>query len=686
MAIPPIILKKGVGKYNIKSISSSQISTLGHFMLNGRISFSKRIPAFYFFILMLILSPQTVASPDELLPYAELSGTELGQKLILIEAIIKQDPKLALAQLTQLKSSNKWQHKPIFNAKYYIIKFHIHRALSSPTDANIVIKEMATYAINNKLNWLTLEAKYYQANIILMQNGNNIAILNIIETALPLAIKINFSHLVGRFYNLRAISLQNSGNNEAALIDYHQAIDILSHYPNESWLIKIYSNISIVYLELEDLSKGLEFNQLAFDIYEKEAKDDAELKTSLLIMKAVFFKRLHADKKAITTLYLAKESAEKSGSINLILNVKNNLSGMLLKNKKVNDAKEIAQECIELSIEHNIISSLYYCRSNLGQIEMELGNYPAAIELLSQAKEGFKQQNSIKAMIEQQRSLSHVYERSGDFYNALKLHKEYYQSNIELMFNERTSEILKLQESYEAKLKEKQITLLSTKNDLQTVKIKQKELNNRLLALASSIVFVLLIFFIRRYILVNKQKMVLEKSNTKLFNTSLIDPLTKIANRRALNEHIKKFDNEDYKTEIHHCITIIDIDHFKQVNDTYGHSVGDEVIVIIVDRLKTQIRQNDMLARWGGEEFILLIENPENTDGYLIINRIIKTISSTPVKTSVGNLHITISAGATSVSADKVNSDLWPKLLHSIDIALYKAKESGRNQVQMTSL
>ena len=117
-----------------------------------------------------------------------------------------------------------------------------------------------------------------------------------------------------------------------------------------------------------------------------------------------------------------------------------------------------------------------------------------------------------------------------------------------------------------------------------------------------------------------------------------------------------------------------DIDHFKSVNDRYGHLVGDEILKEVVDEIKSSIRDSDILARWGGEEFIILLPNTSEKNAIIVANKIVRKIENRKFKV-VGN--ITMSCGVSEVTPnDTLN--VWFK---RVDDALYKAKDRGRNRV-----
>lgn len=153
------------------------------------------------------------------------------------------------------------------------------------------------------------------------------------------------------------------------------------------------------------------------------------------------------------------------------------------------------------------------------------------------------------------------------------------------------------------------------------------------------------------------------------------DPLTNIYNRGFFNEHHHSIIDLNKQSNHKTALAIIDIDHFKSVNDTYGHDVGDKVLINLVELIQKHSRDNDVLIRWGGEEFILLM--PINTDKNLLkkLEHLREIIEKTKIET-VGN--ITISIGATFVTDDPIDESI-----KRADTALYISKNSGRNKVSI---
>jgi len=164
-----------------------------------------------------------------------------------------------------------------------------------------------------------------------------------------------------------------------------------------------------------------------------------------------------------------------------------------------------------------------------------------------------------------------------------------------------------------------------------------------------------------------------------LFEMANTDKLTGIYNRRRFLElleiEIDKFNR--YKSNP--CIMLFDIDHFKNVNDTYGHQVGDEVLVGLAGICKKVLRKTDIFSRYGGEEFILFLPEIDEENALNVAEKLRNTIASTPIPSSEGEISITISIGFTLFkTVDALSMD---SLIKQADDALYKAKNRGRNQV-----
>jgi len=161
---------------------------------------------------------------------------------------------------------------------------------------------------------------------------------------------------------------------------------------------------------------------------------------------------------------------------------------------------------------------------------------------------------------------------------------------------------------------------------------------------------------------------------------SLTDPLTKIGNRRAffeISEQLLKSAKRD-KEEI--SLMILDIDFFKKVNDTYGHIIGDEILKFLVKNIKMKLRGSDILGRFGGEEFIILLPKTNIDGAKTVAQGIRKHIENSTYIDEKYSINITVSIGVTHLNE---SDTLLRTIVQRADEALYRAKENGRNRVEV---
>lgn len=166
--------------------------------------------------------------------------------------------------------------------------------------------------------------------------------------------------------------------------------------------------------------------------------------------------------------------------------------------------------------------------------------------------------------------------------------------------------------------------------------------------------------------------------NEKFRMEATIDPLTKLMNRRSFNKVLERVWGRYKEKGIPFSLAILDIDHFKRVNDTWGHPVGDLVLQKIAHIMHTNQRIGiDYAFRYGGEEFAIISSNTNGREMNLYLERLLHLVSEARVLYKTDEIGVTFSAGVSEVSDGHTPEDL----INLADGALYKAKESGRNQV-----
>jgi len=164
----------------------------------------------------------------------------------------------------------------------------------------------------------------------------------------------------------------------------------------------------------------------------------------------------------------------------------------------------------------------------------------------------------------------------------------------------------------------------------------------------------------------------------ELLQQTRTDPLTGVLNRRALFSIIEKELNRSLRTKQELSLSMLDIDHFKKINDTYGHMAGDEVLKEVTKRIGKAIRIYDFIGRFGGEEFVIVLPGVKESDACITFERIRSVIADEKISVKGSDIYTTVSQGVMTWDG-RTNAD---ELIELIDKALYQAKENGRNRVE----
>ncbi len=171
----------------------------------------------------------------------------------------------------------------------------------------------------------------------------------------------------------------------------------------------------------------------------------------------------------------------------------------------------------------------------------------------------------------------------------------------------------------------------------------------------------------------------LQQRINDLERLALTDPLTRLPNRSHLQTTLMSRFNEQTRLDVRFGLVFMDIDHFKNFNDTYGHDLGDRVLRTVANTLKSALRPYDMVGRWGGEEFVGIIHGVDQKQLATIANRHRRLINRSGVPWEGKHLNVTASMGATMATAD----DTPDTLVQRADRLMYRSKAEGRNRVSV---
>jgi diguanylate cyclase (GGDEF)-like protein len=360
-----------------------------------------------------------------------------------------------------------------------------------------------------------------------------------------------------------------------------------------------------------------------------------------------------------------------------------NLADIYLRRKDFKEVLELSQRSLELANASGNTSTAATNKANIGFALMGLGRIDAGKQLAEQAVEEYERAGAVAEIGDLLVEYGQHLADAGDYKGAIALFDRERKLRDEIAAFQREKTERELRESEQRK---HEIELLNRERGLQSVELQNRRLQQRiwwLLAAVFAASFGVVAVLYRKLRMTNQ---LLASKNSELSFQSSRDPLTALYNRR----HFQNFINEDRgETDRRsdavekpvQALLLIDLDHFKLINDQFGHAAGDAVLIAVARRLRDTLRETDMIVRWGGEEFLVYVPVAPVDRIDEIVLRIMHAISEEPIQYMGHYIRVTVSIGYSPVLLPPDDVALgWERVLGLVDKALYMAKLHGRNR------
>ena len=381
-------------------------------------------------------------------------------------------------------------------------------------------------------------------------------------------------------------------------------------------------------------------------------------------------------KRALRALLYTLELVRKLGAERMVGATLVNLSDSYLKERDFPRAAQYALEALGPTQRTGNESATAVARTNLGQAYLAMGRIAEGKRQYDAGMARYEQENNKPQLQAALREYGEALERSGDLAGAVSAYRRERALSNELFEKQRRQAVLELQAKYETEKRQRRIELLGRENQLKSAEIDNRRLQQRIwwllaavFALAASAVGML-------YRKVRNANARLEATNLELKAQSTLDPLTSLYNRRHFQDFMRGHGDDAVG-----ALFLLDIDHFKHVNDTYGHAAGDAVLKMIAEHLRIALRGTDMVVRWGGEEFLAFLPASPRQGLDEIAQRILTGLSSWTVRHQEHDIAVTVSVGYAPFPLAAGGAPLpWERVVNLIDMALYLAKSNGRNR------
>ena len=353
-----------------------------------------------------------------------------------------------------------------------------------------------------------------------------------------------------------------------------------------------------------------------------------------------------------------------------------NIADAWLQEHRYVEAEQAARAAIELAEQVKDSSITQVAWANLGFALFGQGKVQEGVAYIDRTAGDMRKGGTMVALSSLLDEKAAALEKAGLYRQALQTVREREKIQESLSTERRDKAFAALNEQFNAKQRAAQIERLRHENAAKDAEISNRKLRSWLATAGAVLACALAagIFVLYRKSQATSRR--LAELNQELAHRSARDPLTGLYNRRSFVDRMR-----EHPAPGGDCFILLDIDHFKRINDQHGHAAGDAVLVEVGRRLNEAVRESDMVLRWGGEEFLVYSPGVSLSQRPLLVQRILGAISAAPVVLEDGaTLQLSATAGAVSLPTAPDAALGWEQAIALADRALYKGKEAGRNR------
>jgi diguanylate cyclase (GGDEF)-like protein len=267
--------------------------------------------------------------------------------------------------------------------------------------------------------------------------------------------------------------------------------------------------------------------------------------------------------------------------------------------------------------------------------------------------------------------------KAGDVAGAIDLFHREEALATEIRAANKAAAEAEVRAKYDRESQKRRIELMARDNQLKTAQLDNQMLTRRLWMLAGAAIVLLAALAMLMYLRMRELNRTLVKHEALLRAHSERDALTGLANRRQFREVMRLRGGDK---AFRGALLMVDVDHFKRINDHHGHAAGDRVLVEVARRLSAAVRGADLVARWGGEEFLVFAPNVDGPELDLLAERVRLAMNQSAIAVDKGTIAVTVSIGYASFPLPASHLPVtWEQAVNLADLSLYTAKNHGRN-------
>ncbi|MES2993011.1 MAG: diguanylate cyclase [Pseudomonadota bacterium] len=355
-----------------------------------------------------------------------------------------------------------------------------------------------------------------------------------------------------------------------------------------------------------------------------------------------------------------------------------NLSDAYARVGRPADALRAADRALVVVRRHNDARNERVLLNNAGIAKIGLGRIAEGKRDLAQLLELWQRNGETGRQVVTLQEFGEALATAGDARGALELYHRERALSAEVMNANRSIALKEMQSRNDADARQRDIELLARDNALKTEALASRDLQQRIWWLLAAVMGLACLLVAILYRRVRDTHQRLAASHVQLQAQSERDPLTNLANRRHFHAVMTRLCSSG---GFDGALLLVDIDHFKHVNDVHGHAAGDQVLIEVARRLNEAVRNDDLVVRWGGEEFLILAPRAAPEQAEQMAARVLRIIGQTPVMVGGQSLRVTASIGYARFPLPPYGAEVpWEQAVNLADMALYTAKNQGRNR------
>lgn len=550
----------------------------------------------------------------------------------------------------------------------------------------------------------------YETAIIYYYMGKYAEAIELLKNIQPKLEQANNQLMVGKVLNILGIVYANQSRFEESLDVMLTALQMQKALANKGAQQALLNNIGVTYNRLGKYQQALDIYIESLDLAVE--LHDIHSEALALLNIAAIQQDLGEHSAALTNLSRGLAIANQLNDKNLIALGLNSSADYYLDRSDFVKVIEISTQALELADSSGDKTTAVEPRQNLAKAYLAQGNTAAALGYLEQAI-------AITIELENKSSLSKlyklqadIYQQAGKFAEALTAHRRYSELNNEVFNNESDKKLAALRAKNESLQKDRKIEALANEQQLLAISHEkalalrdhlsrqaefQRNVGAALVALLLCVLFMIYRRRLQTKLNKNLSQLVkdrtrelaaknieLERAYTAMETQSFTDQLTGLHNRRFLMQKLPEdLSHSQTKTITQDFVfLLLDLDNFKQVNDSYGHTAGDLILIQFAELMKQVFRSSDYLIRWGGEEFLVVMRHIRGDNAPAYAERLRQTVEQHAFAISDSqsiNMTCSIGFACYPIHSAETPTLSWHQLIDVADSCLYTAKKSTKN-------